>query len=526
MLKKPLFILIIFAVIFGAVSLWLVTPLPTDYSLDHRFDWPDETANYFWSKKYASTGFLSEAEPLNLVAANQIHPRSFNVLDNGSLVPGSFLGLILLFGTIAKFFGSGSIIYYTPILSLAGVFAFYFIIKKIFNERVAFISAFLMMFHPAWWYYSVTSMLPNVVFISFILVSVAILIIDQKVIKSRHIIFSAIFFGLAISIRPSEIIWILAVYLAALILVREKIKFIHLLLFLIISSIVFLPSLNHQKILYGDFLTSGYSQLQSETYGSCQACELIKSLFLPFGFHPGLVVTNLWTHYLSRLWWLSLITLLGLVAFLSQRKQSPVIFGYVIMSLFIFGWLGVYYGSWEFTDKLTAHLNTLGLSYVRYWLPLFLLAIPFTANGLIFITNLFFKNHWKTFSLVVAMALLFYMSADLVLQKKPDSILPVKQRIATYKKNANEVLKLTESDSVIVTVRKDKLFFPERKVIHTFDALYLNNDLSSVLSNLIRLTPVYYYALGPEPSIDLNNNLILEKIADIDQEILYQVKNK
>ena len=79
---------------------------------------------------------------------------------------------------------------------------------------------------------------------------------------------------------------------------------------------------------------------------------------------------------------------------------------------------------------------------------------------------------------------------------------------------------------MIVTVRKDKVFFPDRKVIHTFDALSLNQDLQRVVSNLSQLVPVYYYALGPEPSLVLNHGLSLELVANIGQEILYKVNKQ
>ncbi|MFA6254777.1 MAG: hypothetical protein WC675_01935 [Patescibacteria group bacterium] len=71
---KPTFILIVIAIIFGGVYLYLATPLTINTNLDPRFDWPDETANYFWVKEYAQTGQLFLAEPLNTVAKNQITP--------------------------------------------------------------------------------------------------------------------------------------------------------------------------------------------------------------------------------------------------------------------------------------------------------------------------------------------------------------------------------------------------------------------------------------------------------------------
>jgi len=525
MLKKPTIILIIAVIVFAGIYFWLATPLRTDFSIEPRFDWPDETANYFWVKEYAQTGQLFSAEPLNLAAKNQIHPRSFNVRADGSLVPGSFLGLILLYGTLAKIFSLKAVIYFTPFFAILGVLAFFGICKRIFNEKVALLSAILMLIHPAWWYYSVTSMLPNVTFISLILLSIYFLFQGPKL-KVSQTLLSAFFMGLALAIRPSEIIWLIAVYLVVIIYLREKLKLSHFVLFSAVAFLVFSPSLYQQQILFGDFLTSGYSQLQADQSGTCQSCQMVKSLILPFGFHPALAASNFWTHYLSRLWWLSLLAVLGLVGFLTQKgRQKIEIFGYILFSLFSFGWLIIYYGSWQFSDLLTVHLNTLGLSYVRYWLPLYLLALPFIAVGLIVLTN-FLKNRWQNSVLILLLLALFYPSANLVLKAKPDSILPVRERIYNYKQTAWEVINATEPDSVIVTVRKDKVFFPERKVIHTFEALSLNQELLAILPDLTAVAPVYYYALGPEPTLELNDGLKLAEVRNIGQEVLYRIENQ
>jgi len=368
-------------------------------------------------------------------------------------------------------------------------------------------------------------MLPNVAFVALILLSIYFLLKDQNL-KLLSMVIAALFTGLAVSIRPIEIVWLAAIYLAVFIYLKDKDKhkFRKLFLFLVIVVLVVWPSIYQQKVLYGDFLTTGYNQLQIEQVNDCTSCVIIKSLTFPFGFHPTLVVTNLWTHFLSSLWWLSLLTIMGLVAFLFQSsKQKPEIFGYIILSLFIFGYLGVYYGSWQFADLLTVHLNTLGISYIRYWIPLFILAIPFTAIGIIFLLN-FFKGKLKNLVLLLILIFLAYQSANLVLQSKPDSLLPVRNRIADYKQNASAVITQTEPESVIITVRKDKLFFPDRKVIHSFASLKDSQEILDILPNLISEVPVYYYALSTEESLDLNNGLSLKFISNIGNEVLYKIQ--
>ncbi|MDD2807040.1 MAG: glycosyltransferase family 39 protein [Patescibacteria group bacterium] len=523
MAKKHFLSLIVLSVIFLVIYVWLASPAVTSFSLDNRFDWPDETANYFWTKNFAQTGELSVFQPLNLSAQNQIHPRSFNVRSDGSLVPGSFLGLILMYGFLAKIFGPWLIIYLTPILSVLGVLAFYGIVKEIFDSRIAKISAVLMFINPAWWYYSVTTMLPNVAFVSLALVSIFFLIRKSKHQFSSAII-SGLSLGLAVSVRPSEVIWLAGVYLAVFLYRRHGLKFITLFYFFAAAALMMLPTLYYQQLTFGNFLTSGYEQLNTESSNVCGACELTKSLILPFGFHPGLATQNFWTHYLSRLWWLSLLSVLGLVSFLAKSsKQKNEIWGYLALSAFVFSWLGIYYGSWQFADQLTVNLNTLGLSYVRYWLPLYLLALPFTAMGLMWLSN-FIRLKWRRASIGVMLILLLYPAAKLTLHDQADSILPVKARIAVYKKEAAEINQVTPSDAVVVTVRKDKVLFPERQVIHSFEPLSQNLELQTILPKLIKETPVYYLALMAEPNLELSNGLILTPVKNVDGMVLYQIQ--
>ncbi len=125
-----------------------------------KFTWPDETANYFFINNYIEHSNFSAPEPINEIAGNIIKPRSFNIYQ-GNLVPGSFLGMPLIYGLIGKITGINLIKYLTPLLAvLAGLF-FYKILLKVFTPKIAFFSSILFYINPAWWYYASFSMLPN-----------------------------------------------------------------------------------------------------------------------------------------------------------------------------------------------------------------------------------------------------------------------------------------------------------------------------------------------------------------------------
>ena len=64
-----------------------------------RLNSPDETANYFFSRLYATTGKLGYSEPLLAATEHFLHPRSMTGV-NGTVVPVSFVGMPLLYGSI------------------------------------------------------------------------------------------------------------------------------------------------------------------------------------------------------------------------------------------------------------------------------------------------------------------------------------------------------------------------------------------------------------------------------------------
>src|SRR4030043_212187 len=165
-IKIPDLKLLILAIL-GIIFFFFFSFLILGNSAD-RFTWPDETANYFFIKNYIEHSNFSVAEPLNEIGNNLIKPRSFNVYQ-GNLVPGSFLGFLLIYGLIGKLIGIGLVQFLTPLLAiLAGIF-FYKILLKIFEPKIALISALLFFINPAWWYYANFAMLPNIAFLSFLI---------------------------------------------------------------------------------------------------------------------------------------------------------------------------------------------------------------------------------------------------------------------------------------------------------------------------------------------------------------------
>lgn len=526
-------ILLAAVVIFFGIYAWLATPLPVPNNVGPRFDWPDETANYFFAKKFKETGNLKLHEPLEESARDLIRPRSFNVKDN-YLLPGSFPGLPMLYGLLARLLSLGAVIYFTPLFSVLGVLAFYGIVRRFFAEKIAVLASLLLLFAPGWWYYSATTMLPNVTFVSLVLIGTYFmirlrsplelsqhysLINNFRIVPSDYVmvLLSGLTYGLAVAIRPAEIVWVMVVAVAA----AGWVRFINLkyaLVFFTGVALMVAPTLYQQHVLYGSWSSTGYDFLQ-KTGPSCSFCHITSSLFFPFGFNFSLLRINFWDHFvINYLWWV-VPALLGLWVWIIKKKPQLPQVGFYTFSTLVSALLIVMYGSWHFTDPLTVDLNTLGVSYVRYWLPVTLLILPLVAEALVWISEKVGKKEhlWILTPLVL---ILLYTSMRPVLWSEADSLLPVRQREKFYQELSYQVNQKTENDAVIISIRKDKVFFPDRRVIHTFEPLIKSEDLLLALPGLIKKTPVYYVASNVE-RLPADSKLTLESVASVPSEICY-----
>ncbi|MBU0597471.1 glycosyltransferase family 39 protein, partial [Patescibacteria group bacterium] len=281
-----LLILIGLGIIFFVVYAWQY------YGLDTLFTSPDETANYFFIELFANQGQLSYEEPLNVDVNNVIKPRSMGV-NGDNVVPGSFLGIILLYGLIAKIFGLKIVLYLTPLFSVISVIFFYLLIKEVFNKKVAFVSSVFLFFLPPFWYYSARGMFHNALFISLLIIGCYFIV---KSIKNSNATVKAIsnyflaglFVGLALITRTSETIWIFVVTILLFSFFRKNIKWYFPVIFFVVIMLVFSPILFLNNQLYGSPFSFSYSSqtidsssLQTFTQSSL---EKFKQLIWPFNF--------------------------------------------------------------------------------------------------------------------------------------------------------------------------------------------------------------------------------------------------
>ena len=209
-------------------------------------------------------------------------------------------------------------------------------------------------------------------------------------------------------------------------------------------------------------------------------------------------------YFATLFWWFVLPIAIGILvlmrngfqALFTKRDIRPL--AYILYGSLICFWMTAYYGSWVVQDNIT-NIPTIGNSYIRYWLVLYALALPGVASLLVF---LFDRAKWaglQRFAVLGIVAVIVFFSFDAVVVDSNESLIAVRDSIRLSREKWYQVKELTENNSVIISVRSDKIFFPERRVMESIkdfqEAVFIPQLLNAGI-------PVYYYGLWNKPAAD------------------------
>lgn len=522
-----------------------------------KWNSPDETANYYFAKSYATGNDLAKFEPADVVASDLVIPRSFKS-DGGWLKPVSFLGIILIYGEIGHLTSPAVIPYLTPFFGAFGIIFFYLLVKRLFNSRIALISAALLSIFPVYFYYSVRSMFHNVLFLVLLIIGFYFLsvtldktysyiakpkFITWKIPKNilagwLFIFLSGLFIGLAVITRSSELLWLAPILGIIILFYGGRLGLSRLLIFISGISLGMLPAFYFNQILYQSPFYGGYSEMNRSLVDISSAGsalvkstitaklsaykEIFNSIFKNiffFGFHVGqswdmfqnyVIIMFPWLTYLSGLGFIGLVVL----NFKKPRKKYLVYF-LVWATLSVI--LVLYYGSWRFTDNPNAASYTIGNSYTRYWLPMYLMALPLVALAieLFFKAIFFFVRKHSSYKVLVSggaaiiVFLIAIYSFNFLLFGSEEGLINLYYNTREDKKIGELVFAATVSEAIIVTRYHDKVLFPERRVmIGVMD----EEKYYPYVVKLLKYYPVYYFNFSyTEAAVTYLNNGRLAK---------------
>lgn len=546
-------------------------PSPTEVAQTKvKFASPDATANYFWINWYNTYSKLFYIEPYNLIANDYVAPRSVRS-DDGVVRPVSFLGIILIYAWLAKMFGAGIIIYLTPIFAALSVLLFYQIIKKIFDDKIAFLSALMLFILAPYWYYTSRGLFHNVLFVDLVLIGVWCAVIAsgekrseaqrgnpvslgmfnaQQISKKDGIatafvsltrnysfaitVLAGVFFGLAIITRTSELVWMVPAIVIIAVYYYKNIHWDKVIIFVCGVVLALLPMFYYNQILYGSYFNFGYSVPTSEAFSNVTVSTTSDSpsaeegddsllAFLPFGFSPKVIVKNFWYYYMAMFWYLFMPACLGGLWFLwnyryQTKKQQVYFLVFVIASLL----LVIFYGSWNIQDNINSESVTIGNSYTRYWLPMYIMSLPLAVMFILKLSEFFKAKHLKNIFVGAFIVLFFVLSAYNTVWSKENGLVAVQKGIQENKFQVTKILSQIEKNSIIITKYSDKFFWPEHRVMV---GDFSDNKKNQAIYNLaVKNVPVYYYGfIFPERDMDyLNNRRLLEfalQIKEVDLDV-------
>ncbi len=522
---------------------------------------PDETANHFFAQQFISSRRLWYTETLNLDAFDRIHPRSTES-SGGIVVPSGFFGISLVYGVIGIATHPLVIHILTACIALLASWILYTIVAKFFNQRTAYLSWVLLLMHPAWWYYASRPWHHSILFVSLLLCSAGCVLIRplftygraSSISRSMDDIASCLFFFLSILIRPSELLWLVPTLLTLYWLVEyETRRTIRLLL-----ASAFFVALAVAGITYNIF---SFSVVSSSISSLQQTDSSFVHRIFPNGISLLSIFRNVFWYFGIKVWMFTVFLLVGCFVVIKENRssymklfqsitnsqtyqftrramkspQSIFAFGphaetrlnyetthiarylvFFVMSSII---LLVWYGSWRIVDNPDGQYITLANSYMRYWLPIFVMSIPFVAIGMQRVSELLHYKHALSFLLVI----MFVFSTYMVMSGRdgiPNVIAQIRENYVIHKK----VLAIVEENAVIITNRHDKLFFPVRRVMFPLD----DPGTFESMNVLKSVVPLYVYDVKMSDDAQelyraqlKDFGFTMKNVAEFDNEVLY-----
>lgn len=500
--------------LFLAVSLWYGRPV------DSIWNSPDETSNAFWAMRVAAGEPLKFVDEIVGLGKGAVHPRSMAVADD-ALVPGSFPGIILLYGVFFFLFKL-PLFLYTPLLTALAGLCFGALVAKLFDRKVGALAVALFFVHPAVLYYGARGMFHNMLFIDALVLAAAFFALRplSAYLGSRgrtDDAFGGFILAWALVVRTSEAAWVIPAF-AAFLPFAGKDRWRRLGVAILGGLVPLLVFLRLNTTLYGSPLRTAYvapAPVAAEVSIAAPTpdAKLVTTpkAFLPFGLHSRLVARNVWHYGLKLFWWQSLLAVAGFAWWLARSRKTTPQKTYAAAALLTSAWLAVLYGSWFIRDRLDPGTVTIGTSYVRYFLPVYIAALPFAALALVRLAELLRKPRTTSIVLILCAALGMYTAVF----AGDESLHSVRMTLERNAEKKRTLLEWIEPEAVVMTERFDKLLVPERmRIIPATDAAAFE-----AAARATAYVPTYWYGLQPGEE----EMARLLAAAEASQLILYEV---
>lgn len=462
-----------------AFFLWFGTILPR--TTTEVFASPDETAVSLFAKAWNETGVFRILHGLPEAASGLIglHPRSM-VRQGEWLVPVGFLGMPFLAAVIDRIHDGWSE-FFTAFLVLFSAIPLWFLVHRSFRSRIAWWSVLVYLSFPTVLLYVNRGFFPNLPVVACTLWGVWLL---RKAIEAKKGVWmvvcaglSGFAIGLALFIRPIEVIWIAPwVIWFSIDAIRyyEKTR-LHWMWVCVIAFVIFLGVggygmlLSKQTYPYHsawnadpvagyvlrdrDHAAEDRSEVKEISDSAVSSRRSISSL-LPIGFHPRTMWQNVrvFLFGLFGIWF-------GMAVFgfvLVQRRYGwrkiSIVSGLMIWTT---GILLLTYGQTSYMDNING-TATLGNSFLRYLLPL----VPLIAIGCAIVIDRLhdFGGRKGLFLSLTLGCFLVFFGISSAYARDDESLASTRRELTRYASIRHQAEWTIPPGSVILSERSDKIF--------------------------------------------------------------------
>lgn len=464
---------------------------------------PDETAVAVSVQRLQTTGSAALPEKL-AVEAPWLHPRSY-VAAGESLLPVGFLGWPWWLARIG-FLSIAALAWVASIVAVSGCIPWYLLLRKRFGGTAAWWGTAITWTFPAVLLYVNRSFFSHLPQYSLVLWSLWLLVtafVDELSSSKRLVrqVLSGLLFGIALSFRPMETIWLVPVFLLTL-AQFGKIQWRRLWLVAIAAVVGTIPLFWAQLHTYGSWFQVGY-WIQSNTDPAAVTIPQLMTgvakpwyfAFAPYGLHPRNGLWNIRSFFLSYLWpWALAAVLMGIyavfhqIARVRQRVQhrntqwTSLVVSLVVLGA-VGGWILLIYGSGLYADHVRPGAVTLANSFLRYTLPFgFAFAWALAAFRQRLERTRFPQVH-RLFS--AAALCLIAFGVFTAFARDEEGILATRKELGTYTAIRAAAESVFQPHDLILSERSDKIFFPAFKVATPLPSKEQLSHLSQVSSSTV-----------------------------------------
>jgi hypothetical protein len=358
------------------------------------------------------------------------HPRSLSQYS-GKLVPGSYVGLPLLYGFLGKLVGIHALLWLTALLAGLGVWLMFIGVRRWWGNSAGLIAGVVLAVCPAYWYAATQPFTPAIPFLVLAGAAVALLT------KERLNYWQAFSVGLcaaaSLAIRPNEVLWLAPVLIV--IAISRKISFATIGLAMLGMVLPIALALHWQQLTFGSVWGSGYNAVVASSGTGL------------FTFHPRVATRTIWLYMIQLHWWLVALFGVAKIWAWQQRRQNQWWLWYMVCVGIIFLVQIYTYASWVTADSPGIAEPTIGNSQVRYMLPFLASMVPLV--GLLL-------SQWKQWAIYVLLVVWAGWGVRLAMFSAGDGSVYVQRTLTNKAASLQIIQQHTDPATLIVAGKNDK----------------------------------------------------------------------